>query len=51
MAQDEASCVVFGMPKVAIELGAAEEVVPLSDIPSRMLELTQRRRTEALASG
>jgi two-component system, chemotaxis family, protein-glutamate methylesterase/glutaminase len=30
LAQDEASCVVFGMPKEAIKMGAAEEVVPLS---------------------
>jgi two-component system chemotaxis response regulator CheB len=29
IAQDEASCVVFGMPKEAIALGAADEVVPL----------------------
>jgi two-component system chemotaxis response regulator CheB len=28
-AQDEASCVVFGMPKVAIELGGAQQVLPL----------------------
>lgn len=33
-AQDEASCVVFGMPKVAIDLGSAQRVVSLSDIPS-----------------
>ncbi len=32
VAQDEASCVVFGMPKEAIKLGAAVEVLPLSDI-------------------
>ena len=29
-AQDEASCVVFGMPREAIRLGAADEVLPLS---------------------
>ena len=29
IAQDEASCVVFGMPKEAIELGAVDEVLPL----------------------
>ena len=33
LAQDEESCVVFGMPKEAIKLGAAEKVVPLSAIP------------------
>jgi two-component system chemotaxis response regulator CheB len=31
-AQDEASCVVFGMPNEAIKLGAADQVVPLDDI-------------------
>ena len=33
LAQDEASCVVFGMPKEAIRLGAADRVVPLHQIP------------------
>lgn len=32
LAQDEASCVVYGMPKAAVDLGAAELVVPLSDM-------------------
>jgi two-component system chemotaxis response regulator CheB len=32
IAQDQASCVVFGMPRAAIELGAAGEVLPLSRI-------------------
>ncbi|MEN9443396.1 MAG: hypothetical protein RIS47_286, partial [Bacteroidota bacterium] len=32
IAQDEKSCVVFGMPRVAIELGAASKVLPLSQI-------------------
>jgi two-component system chemotaxis response regulator CheB len=32
IAQDEASCVVFGMPMQAIRLGAADEVVPLNAI-------------------
>ena len=30
--QDEASCVVFGMPKAAVERGAAQQVLPLSRI-------------------
>ncbi|MEQ1638542.1 MAG: chemotaxis response regulator protein-glutamate methylesterase [Methylococcales bacterium] len=33
VAQDEQSCVVFGMPKEAIKLGAAERVLPLSAMP------------------
>ncbi len=39
IAQDEASCVVFGMPRVAIEKGAAREVLPLDGIPGRLVQL------------
>jgi two-component system, chemotaxis family, protein-glutamate methylesterase/glutaminase len=37
IAQDEASCVVFGMPREAIRLGAADRVVSLSGIASAIL--------------
>ena len=37
IAQDEASCVVFGMPREAILRGAAEEILPLSNIASAIL--------------
>ncbi|GKS68311.1 two-component system, chemotaxis family, response regulator CheB [Nitrosomonas sp. PY1] len=36
-AQDEASCVVFGMPKEAIAAGGVDEVVPLKDIARSVL--------------
>jgi two-component system chemotaxis response regulator CheB len=36
-AQDEASCVVFGMPREAIARGAVDEVVPLSRMAERVL--------------
>lgn len=39
IAQDEASCVVFGMPKVAIELGGTHEVLPLQKITSQVMKL------------
>ncbi|RLB25773.1 MAG: chemotaxis response regulator protein-glutamate methylesterase [Deltaproteobacteria bacterium] len=39
IAQDEKTCVVFGMPKEAIKLGAAEKVVSLKSITSRALEM------------
>ena len=38
IAQDEASCVVFGMPKEAIAAGAAREVLPLQNIARRTME-------------
>jgi two-component system chemotaxis response regulator CheB len=37
IAQDEASCVVFGMPKEAIKLGAADQTIPLDQIPSAIV--------------
>lgn len=37
IAQDERSCVVFGMPKEAIKLGAADTVMPLERMPSFVL--------------
>jgi len=39
IAQDEASCVVFGMPREAIECGGAEFVMPLSRIPAELIKL------------
>lgn len=37
LAQDEKSCVVFGMPKEAIKAGGIDKILPLSDIPSAIL--------------
>ena len=37
IAQDEASCVVFGMPKEAIKLGAADRILPLDHIPGAIV--------------
>jgi len=36
-AQDEASCVVFGMPKEAIKLGGVDQVIALDDIPNVLM--------------
>jgi two-component system, chemotaxis family, protein-glutamate methylesterase/glutaminase len=39
IAQDEASCVVFGMPREAIQLGAVDHVLPISRIAGQLMEL------------
>jgi two-component system chemotaxis response regulator CheB len=37
LAQDEASCVVFGMPREAIAVGAVHEVAGIQDMAQRVL--------------
>ena len=39
LGQDEASCVVYGMPRVAQEIGAVERQLPLSRLSSAILDL------------
>lgn len=39
IAQDEKSCVVFGMPKAAIDIGAADKVVALQDVSQAIFDL------------
>lgn len=46
IAQDERSCVVFGMPKVAIELGGADKVLPLMNIPQEVVKIIDSMRSE-----
>lgn len=47
IAQDEASCVVFGMPREAIRRGAAAEVVPLGRIAATLLrQFAETRRDQ-----
>lgn len=41
VAQDEKSCVVFGMPKEAIKLGAADKVVSLGDVTRTALKMIE----------
>jgi two-component system chemotaxis response regulator CheB len=37
IAEDESTCVVFGMPKVAIEMGGVDKIVPLHRIPGEII--------------
>ncbi len=48
-AQDEATCVVYGMPRAAVELGAAEQVVPLERVPQTLIRAVQVRAAHATA--
>lgn len=41
VAQDEASCVVFGMPKEAIKKGGVDDVIPLDSIAQRIFDFGQ----------
>lgn len=42
IAQDESTCVVFGMPRAAVERGAAQMVLPLERIAPKILELCSK---------
>jgi two-component system chemotaxis response regulator CheB len=41
LAQDEATCVVYGMPKEAVKLGAVDEIVPLPNIPRAIISVLE----------
>ena len=44
LAQDEASSIVFGMPKAAIQRGAVDRILPLSSMASYLNSLSQQQR-------
>jgi two-component system response regulator WspF len=50
IAQDETSCVVYGMPKAAAELRAACQVLPLPHIPAAIVEQIMRRTSHGEGS-
>ncbi|MDT0583620.1 MULTISPECIES: chemotaxis response regulator protein-glutamate methylesterase [Alteromonadaceae] len=43
MAQDEASCVVYGMPKAAVELGGTEHVFPLDKMSKALSKAVEKK--------
>lgn len=45
--QDESTSMIFGMPKAAIELGAAEQVLPVQHIAAQILALTMSGKRKA----
>lgn len=48
IAQDEASCIVFGMPREAIALGAARDIYSLNQISGRIVQVTNSSPTRKL---
>ena len=44
IAQNEATCVVYGMPKAAYDIGAVQEVAPLQDIAARIISQLEKTR-------
>jgi len=47
LAQDEKSCVVYGMPKAAAENGAASSILPLNQIANALHQASRRLNTKA----
>lgn len=43
--QDEATCAVYGMPRVCAELGILNRIVPLAQIPYQIMQATRYRRS------
>ena len=41
VAQNEATCVVFGMPKEAIAAGGVDEVLPIQSIAQRVVDYSE----------
>ena len=48
-AQDEASCVVYGMPREAVAMGAVHQIVPLQQLPARVLGQFEKDGGRALS--
>ncbi len=46
-AQNEETCVVFGMPRAAMELGAADQMLPLGDFPQALMNAALRQARKA----
>jgi two-component system chemotaxis response regulator CheB len=44
IAQDEKTCVVYGMPKAAVETGCVDYILPLFDIPAKITDLLNKKK-------
>ena len=43
MAQDEASCVVYGMPRVAVEMGGTKHIIPLDKMSKALTKAVEQK--------
>ncbi|WP_394780959.1 chemotaxis-specific protein-glutamate methyltransferase CheB [Undibacterium sp.] len=50
IAQDEATSVVYGMPREAVQLGAAQHILPLNDIGPALVKLAQGKKMPGATS-
>ena len=46
IAQDQESCIVFGMPKAAIEMGGVDKIVPLTNISKEIVTILEKKNAE-----
>jgi two-component system chemotaxis response regulator CheB len=51
IAEDESTCVVFGMPRAAIEMGCVDEIVPLPHISRAVLKILMNTKPRARKNG
>ena len=48
IAESPETCVIYGMPKVAVELGAVDYLLPLTEIPDRICVLISGQKCSAM---
>ncbi|MEC7840409.1 MAG: chemotaxis response regulator protein-glutamate methylesterase [Chlamydiota bacterium] len=51
IAEDQTTCVIYGMPKVAVKIGAAESILPLDNIGPAVMERFERKKSCTVKGG
>jgi two-component system chemotaxis response regulator CheB len=51
LAQNEKTCVVYGMPRAAVELGVVDQVLPLDAIPAALVRTLEKQSATSVRSG
>jgi two-component system response regulator WspF len=50
LVEDQKSCVVYGMPKAAVEMGAASHIVEIDEIGSKLIELLEKTNKQQMVT-